>query len=152
MVRLTLPANLTPGTQITLKHAEALAHPPLAPRDGSVYMGNLFWANPVDVYIAKGGPAPEVYEPSFTYHGFRYVELVISNGTLPSAPTLSSVLGINLRTSAAESAALTFAADPHDPANLLQRLSNNSWWTEAAALMSIPAGAAGRGTATSMSV
>jgi len=28
---------------------------------------------------------------------------------------------------------------------LLQRLSSNSWWTEAAALMSIPAGAAARG-------
>ena len=32
-----------------------------------------------------------------------------------------------------------------DSLNLIQRLSNNSWWTEATALMSIPAGAAGRG-------
>ena len=88
VVRLALPAGTPAGTRITLKHAEALAHPPLAPADGSVYMGNLFWANPVDVYIAKGGATPEVYEPSFTYHGFRFVELSIAEGALPSEPTL----------------------------------------------------------------
>jgi hypothetical protein len=43
-------------------------------------MGNLFWANPVDVYITKGSGSgsgsrglSEVYTPSVTYHGFRYV-------------------------------------------------------------------------------
>jgi hypothetical protein len=67
IVRLTLPPNTPRGTVITLKHAEALGHPPLAPADGSVYMGNLFWANPIDIYTAKGGdPNGEVYEPSFT--------------------------------------------------------------------------------------
>ena len=67
-----------------------LAHEPLAPADGSVYMGNLFWANPVDIYIAKGGAAgPETYEPSFTYHGFRYVELTLEPagaGAEPAPP------------------------------------------------------------------
>ena len=74
--RLTLPANTPRGASFTLKHAEVLAHTPLVTEmeaDGSVYMGNLFWANPVDVYVAKGGGEAEVYEPSFTYHGFRCV-------------------------------------------------------------------------------
>ena len=78
VVRLTLPAATPAGVAITLKHAEVLAHEPLAPQDGSVYMGNLFWANPVDVYISKGGSTAasrEVYTPSFTYHGFRYVRI-----------------------------------------------------------------------------
>ena len=146
VVRLTLPPNTPAGTRITLKHAEALAHPPLAPvKDGSVYMGNLFWANPVDIYTAKGGATPEVYQPSMTYHGFRFVELSISDGVLPSEPTIATVVGLNLRTAAAESATMRFGASPNDPTNLVQKLSNNSWWTEAAALMSIPAGAAGRG-------
>lgn len=70
VVRVSLPAGTKNGTVVTLKHAEALAHPPLAPADGSVWMGNLFWANPVDVYTAKGG-GNEIYQPSFTYHGFR---------------------------------------------------------------------------------
>lgn len=114
VVRLTLPPGTPAGTRATLKHAEALAHPPLAPADGSVYMGNLFWANPVDVYIAKGGTAPEVYEPSFTYHGFRYVELLLeppdasmvgqrgSQSTGPPEPGLESVVGVNLRSSVGE--------------------------------------------------
>jgi alpha-L-rhamnosidase len=60
-------------------------------------------------------------------------------------PTLASVVGLNLRSSVGEAGALSFGTDSHAPGNLLQRLSNNSWWTEAAALMSIPAGAAARG-------
>lgn len=148
VVRLSLPPHTLAGTRVVLRHAEALAHEPLVPpqsADGSVYMGNLFWANPVDVYIVKGGDSPEVYEPSFTYHGFRYVELDSGAAPLPVEPDLDTVVGINLRTAASEAASLRLGEDPHDPQNLLQRLSNNSWWTEAAALMSIPAGAAGRG-------
>ena len=154
VVRLTLPPGTPAGTVATLKHAEVLAHEPLAPADGSVYMGNLFWANPVDVYIARGpasgaAGASEVYEPSFTYHGFRYVELTLEapqgGDALLAEPVLASVVGLNLRSSVGEAGALTFGSDSHAPDNLLQKLSNNSWWTEAAALMSIPAGAAARG-------
>ena len=68
VVRVVLPPNMPRGANVTLKHAEALAHEPLAVEDGSVYMGNLFWANPVDVYITKGGSDPEVHTPEFTYH------------------------------------------------------------------------------------
>ncbi len=151
VVRLTLPPGTPAGTRATLKHAEVLAHEPLAPADGSVYMGNLFWANPVDVYIARGVAAgQETYEPSFTYHGFRYVELTLeppAGGAQPAPPepTLASVVGLHLQSSVGEAGALSFGSDSHAPGNLLQRLSNNSWWTESAALMSIPAGAAARG-------
>ena len=153
IVRLTLPPGVPAGTQATLKHAEVLAHEPLAPADGSVYMGNLFWANPIDIYIARGPgsadePASEVYEPSFTYHGFRYVELLLeppsNSSTLPE-PVLASVVGLNLRSAVGETGALSFGGGDDTPGQLLQRLSSNSWWTEAAALMSIPAGAAARG-------
>lgn len=145
VTRLMLPAGTPRGVRITLKHAETLGHPPLAPADGSVYMGNLFWANPVDVYITKGGAEIESYEPSFTYHGFRYVELSLSGGALSSEPTLATLLGVNFRSAVAESASIMLGSDSTTPDNVLQKLSNNSWWTEAAALMSIPAGAAGRG-------
>ena len=147
MVKITLPPGTPGGINVTLKHAEALQHAPLAPADGSVYMGNLFWANPVDIYITKGsnGNAGESYTPSFTYHGFRYVEMLLSDGRLPVEPTISSVVAVNLRSAVEESAQLSFGSDVHATDNLLQKLSNNSWWTEAAALMSIPAGCAGRG-------
>jgi hypothetical protein len=150
VVRLTLPPNTSAGVTITLSHAEVLSHEPLAPRDGSVYMGNLFWANPVDKYTTKGSTDVEVYTPSFTYHGFRYVEVSIAGGSLPAELTIRSLVGINLRSAVRESGRLTFGAveEPSvetSSTNLLQKLSSNSWWTEAAALMSIPAGCAGRG-------
>lgn len=56
------------GTTITLKHAELL-YP-----DGTVNQENLRTARATDTYITKG-EGEEVYEPRFTYHGFRYVQL-----------------------------------------------------------------------------
>jgi len=53
--------GVPPGTNFTLKFAEVLSHPPLkvvtrgvegpgaVKFDGSVYMGNLFWADPVRI-------------------------------------------------------------------------------------------------------
>lgn len=71
--------------------------------------------------------------------------MTVSGFPFPEPPTLASMVGINLRSAVDESGGVVLGHNPHDPNNLLQKLSNNSWWTEAAALMSIPAGAAGRG-------
>jgi len=56
------------GVRITLRHAELL-YP-----DGTVNQENLRSAKATDVYILRGGRA-EPYEPRFTYHGFRYVQV-----------------------------------------------------------------------------
>ena len=131
-------------------YAEALAHPGLAAGDsydggggaaydGRVYMKNLFWAHPEDSYVAKG-ESGEIFQPHFTEHGFRYVQLTVESGVLPEEPDLSTLVGVNYRTDSKEQARMHFG----DP--LLQRLSDNSWWGESAALMSIPNGAAGVGS------
>lgn len=65
-VRLTVEAP--EGTEIVLHHGEML-NP-----DGSVYRSNLRRAFAEDRYICRGG-GTEIYEPSFTIHGFRYVEV-----------------------------------------------------------------------------
>ena len=70
------------GTIITLRHAERLKP------DGTLYTDNLRKAKATDVYTLKGGGA-EVYEPRFTYHGFRYVEVT----GFPGKPTLASLEG-----------------------------------------------------------
>ncbi len=53
-----------------------------------LYMDNLRSAEATDTYILKGG-GQEVYEPRFTYHGFRYVEV----RGFPGKPTLASLEG-----------------------------------------------------------
>ncbi|MFC0210877.1 family 78 glycoside hydrolase catalytic domain [Paenibacillus chartarius] len=57
------------GTKVTVSHAEML-NP-----DGSLYLDNLREASQQDHYILKGD-GDERYEPHFTFHGFRYVELI----------------------------------------------------------------------------
>ncbi|MCR5547583.1 MAG: family 78 glycoside hydrolase catalytic domain [Bacteroidales bacterium] len=72
--RLSL-SGARPGTKIKLRHGE------LKNADGSLQMGNIaiyFYAKPdfeiqTDIYYAKGGE--ESFTPSFTYHGFQYVEV-----------------------------------------------------------------------------
>jgi alpha-L-rhamnosidase len=70
------------GTQVQLRHAETL-NP-----DGSLFMANLRGAQVTDVYTLKG-QGMEVYEPRFTYHGFRYVEVT----GFPGTPKLDAIEG-----------------------------------------------------------
>ncbi len=56
------------GTEITMKFAEALY------KDGTVNQENLRSAEAKDVYVLKGG-MEEQWEPQFTYHGFRYIQV-----------------------------------------------------------------------------
>jgi alpha-L-rhamnosidase len=65
-VRLTLKGKA--GTRIILRHAEVLDN------DGSIYIENLRTARATDSYTLKGG-GKEVWEPRFTFHGFRYAEI-----------------------------------------------------------------------------
>ncbi|MBN1344434.1 MAG: family 78 glycoside hydrolase catalytic domain [Phycisphaerae bacterium] len=64
-VRLKVKGN--PGDKITIRHAEVM-------KDGKFYTANLRGAKATDVYVCKGGQV-EVWEPQFTYHGFRYAEV-----------------------------------------------------------------------------
>lgn len=70
------------GTRVTLRHAETLQ------ADGSLYLDNIRAAKVTDVYTLRG-QGTEVYEPRFTYHGFRYVELT----GFPGTPTLATLEG-----------------------------------------------------------
>ncbi|WP_370479511.1 glycoside hydrolase family 78 protein [Tamlana flava] len=56
------------GDIIKMKFAESLKD------DGSLYIANLRDAQVTDTYILKG-EGEEIWEPTFVYHGFRFVEL-----------------------------------------------------------------------------
>jgi alpha-L-rhamnosidase len=70
------------GTTVKLRHAETLLP------DGTLYLDNLRGAKVTDLYKLKGS-GKETYEPRFTYHGFRYVEVT----GFPGKPTLRSLEG-----------------------------------------------------------
>ncbi|MFA0753907.1 MAG: hypothetical protein IMHGJWDQ_001686 [Candidatus Fervidibacter sp.] len=77
--------NAAPGTKITLRYAEVLEP------DGTLHTANLRGALATDTYICKGKPE-EVFEPRFTYHGFRYVEVT----GYPNTPPLDAITGLVL--------------------------------------------------------
>ena len=70
------------GAMITLRFGEELKS------DGELYVANLRGARATDTYILKGHGA-EIWEPRFTSHGFRYVELT----GYPGKPGLNSIAG-----------------------------------------------------------
>ncbi|MEP0366437.1 MAG: family 78 glycoside hydrolase catalytic domain [Cyclobacteriaceae bacterium] len=70
------------GQKVELRFAESLEE------DGSLFVTNLRDAKATDTYILSG-EGEEVWEPSFTYHGFRYVEI----SGYPGVPTLEDFVG-----------------------------------------------------------
>ncbi len=79
---LRMKLNGKPGDQIQLRFAELLKE------DGTLYMDNLRSALVTDKYTLKSDKE-EIWEPSFTYHGFRYVEIT----GFPGKPTLDNFEG-----------------------------------------------------------
>lgn len=85
--RLYLPVaclrgRMSAGQNVTLRHAEVLQHAGIVtePQPGMLYTDNLKSARATDTYILSeqdlqqpGEDAMVVYEPKFTYHGFRSV-------------------------------------------------------------------------------
>jgi alpha-L-rhamnosidase len=70
VLRVPLPKNLAPGQRIELIHAEELTG------DGRPFRDTLRGAKAEDVYIASGdGRDLSVWQPEFTYHGFRYAQV-----------------------------------------------------------------------------
>ncbi len=79
-----LKAKGSAGTKVVLRFAEML-NP-----DGTIYTENLRFARCTDTYILKGTGHEEVWEPRFTFHGFRYVEVT----GYPGEPALDAITGI----------------------------------------------------------
>ncbi len=116
-----LKARGPSGTKVTLRHGEMLND------DGTLYTANLRGAAQADEYTLSGR-GEEVFEPHFTYHGFRYVELT----GLPGRPAADAILGLAFCSSAPE-------AGQFECSNRrLNQLMRNIVWTQRANLMSTP--------------
>ncbi|MFB7338357.1 family 78 glycoside hydrolase catalytic domain [Streptomyces adustus] len=112
------------GTTVTVRHGEVLD------ADGTLYTTNLRAAQATDRFILAGTGAVETYEPRFTVHGFRYVEL----SGLPAeySPDNGTVTGRAVWTDAAQQG--TF--DTSDA--LVNQLQHNIVWGERSNMLSIP--------------
>ena len=70
------------GDAIKLRFAESLK------TDGEIFVANLRDAKVTDIYTLKGGGV-EAWQPSFVYHGFRYVEV----SGFPGTPSIDDFEG-----------------------------------------------------------
>ena len=115
-----------PGATITVRYAEMLN------RDGTMYTDNYRSARSIDTYICAGPDAdgcPEVYEPHFTFHGFRYIEL---SGDFLVPPECEDVSGVVLHTDMAQ----TGGFECSDP--LANRLYSNLNWGHVGNYLDVP--------------
>jgi alpha-L-rhamnosidase len=106
---------------VELRHAELLNE------DGTLNMAPSRNAEATDIYILKG-EGTEVYEPRFTYHGFRYVDLT----GYPGVPRLSSIEACFVHTDV-ESSGEFYCSN-----ELINKIHGNVRWGQLSNLMSIP--------------
>lgn len=109
------------GTRVTLRYAEDLR------RDGMIDTTSNERALATDVYVMKG-KGRETYEPRFTFHGFRYVEVT----GFPGVPQLENLLGCVVHTDA-ESVG-EFACGNE----LINRIHRATRWSQRSNLMGYP--------------
>ena len=109
------------GTVVRLRFGEMLSP------NGTLYVDNLRGAKATDTYILSGNGA-ETYEPSFTFHGFRYVEVT----GYPGEPSLDVITGCVLHSDIPR----TGAFECSDP--LVNQLVQNIDWGQRGNFLSIP--------------
>lgn len=115
-----LQATLAPGVTLTLRHAEALD------ADGRIYTANLRSAQQTDIYTSRGGA--QIFEPRFTFHGFRYVEVHGYPGTPPRDLLTAVVIHSDLAPAGAFS-----CSDP-----LINQLQRNIVWGQKGNFVDVP--------------
>ncbi|WP_433696626.1 family 78 glycoside hydrolase catalytic domain [Nocardiopsis sp. CA-288880] len=109
------------GTEVTVRHAEVL-------EDGELCTRPLRFAEATDTYVLAGTGAAEVWEPRFTYHGFRYAEVT----GWPGEPGPDAVTAVVLHTDMRPTGEFT-CSDP-----LVERLHENVRWSMRGNFVDVP--------------
>jgi alpha-L-rhamnosidase len=123
VVRLTMTGRK--GQTVTIRHAEELYRK--GDRKGQLYTDNFRSARVTDRYtFATEGTA--TYQPTFTQHGFRYVELTGLDEALPLEAVKGVVLG----------SALPDIGDLRTSNPMLNQLVSNIRWGQRGNFVSIP--------------
>ena len=109
------------GTRVQMRFTEVIF------RDGTINTATNGYARAADVFILKG-EGDEIYEPKFTYHGFRYVEIT----GFPGVPTLESIEGLFIHSNVEK------IGDFCCSDNLINKIHEVILWGQLSNLMSIP--------------
>lgn len=110
------------GRTITLRHAEIIGD------DGAVDMRNLRAAQCTDRYTLRGDPTGEQWEPRFTYHGFRHVQVSGWPGELRAEDIDGVVVHSDL--------GITGHIDSTQP--IVQGLWHNTLWSQRSNFVGMP--------------
>lgn len=116
-----LRAQGSAGTTVTLKHAEVLD------KDGNLYTGNLRSAAQIVKYTLRGNGV-EIFEPHFTFQGFRYVAVEGFPGRL----SLDALRGIVIHSDMNPTG--TFSCSD----SMLNQLQKNIQWGQRGNFLDVP--------------
>lgn len=109
------------GDKVTMQFAEVLD------KEGNFYIENLCSASATDVYILNG-EGEEVYEPHFTYHGFRYVHI----SEYPGEVRLENFKGIVIHSDMKATGSFVCSD------SLINKLQSNIIWSQKGNFFDIP--------------
>jgi alpha-L-rhamnosidase len=116
-----LKINGKKGETITLKFAEVLD------KEGNFYMENLRAAKCTDIYILNG-EGEEIWEPKFTFHGFRFVKLE----GFAQTPKLDQITGVVIHSAMNPTGSFS-CSDP-----LINQLQHNIQWGQKGNFLDVP--------------
>ncbi len=116
-----LKINGKKGDVVTLKFAEVLD------KEGNFYTANLRSAKATDTYTLKGD-GEEIYEPKFTFHGFRFVQII----GVDKMPELDQITGVVIY-SDMEPTGDFACSDP-----LINQLQHNIQWGQKGNFLDVP--------------
>ena len=109
------------GTKIRMRFGEVLKP------SGEIYTANLRAAAATDNYVLSGN-GPETFEPHFTFHGFRYIEIT----GFPGIPSQDTLEGVVFHTDA------PFSMKFSTGNSMVNQLWNNILWGQRGNFLSVP--------------
>lgn len=120
VIRVNLKAD--PGTNIRIRYGEALD------ANGNLDVVNLRDARATDYYI-MGEAGEGVYQPRFTYHGFRYAEIT---GMDIADLTTEDIVGLPMNSD------LTMTSTFESSNEIVNQLYSNVLWSQRSNYISVP--------------
>ncbi len=130
-VRVSM-CGLAAGQKVRVRYAELLD------AAGLLNRGSLRGAQQEDVYISQGEACFQ-WEPKFTYHGFRYVEVLTSvpGQRVKASELLAVVVHTDTPPAGSFGSSEPNAADPFAK-DVLDKIHAMCWWTQRTNLHGLP--------------